>query len=301
MSQIVKNIALASMLASAVASCQPRQDGQNISGGNRAKFSSITMPISDKLKAYIAADKINAFSLSIVPGTCDAGITGTTVSKVASKLELTGSTIMSEKLRQGCAYTLALSLGKADATGSKLEKIYLTNDVEGKKTEVSVDKTRVPKILITAVLYVTADGKNDLKIEGQTVPVPSVTESDAEIGVDIAQNSGQTNQPTDAASLASLEKIRGKSYCRMVGTIAGPAGAKVETCLIFKDSGKGEEQDVSSGIPETIAFSYIVQGDKVTLVKTIGAATSLTDLALAADGSTLTLKEGASVFVWTRK
>jgi hypothetical protein len=71
--------------------------------------------------------------------------------------------------------------------------------------------------------------------------------------------------------------------------------------LVFKESGKGEETDVSSGIPETIAFNYIVQVDKVTLVKTIGAATSITDLALAADGATLTLKEGTSVFVWTRK
>jgi hypothetical protein len=300
MSQIVKSIVFASVVAVFV-SCQPRQDGQNIISGNRARFSSITMPISDKLKAYVAADKINAFSLSIVPGACDAGVTGTAISKVANKLELTGSTLMSEKLRQGCAYTLALSLGKADASGSKLEKIYLTNDVEGKKTEVPIDKTRVSKILITAVLYVTADGKNDLKIEGQTVPVPTVTESDAEIGVDIAQNSGQTNQPTDPVSVASLEKIRGKSYCRMVGTIAGPAGAQVEACLTFKDNNQGEEKDVSSGIPQTLAFRYMVEADKVTLVKTVGSATSITDLNLTADGSTLSLKEGTNVVVWTRK
>jgi hypothetical protein len=191
----MRKAALATIAMALSASCLPRPDSQGIRSGSRSRISSITMPLPDKLKQYVGPEKINAFSLNIIPGTCDAGVTGTTVNKLAGKVDINGSTLDSEKIRQGCAYTLTLSLGKADASGSKLEKIYLTNELQGKKTEISIDKTRVAKIQVTALLYVTEDGKKDLQIDGQTISVPSTTESDAEIGFDIAeQTPGQTSQ-----------------------------------------------------------------------------------------------------------
>jgi len=301
MSLTLRTTALSTTFLTIFASCQPRPESQDAWPGSRAHFSSITMPISDKLKTYMGADKINAFSLNIAPSACDAGVTGTTVDKVATKLELAGSTILSEKLRQGCAYTLTLSLGKADASGSKLEKIYLTNEAQGKKTEVPIEKTRVAKILITAILYVTEDGKKDLKIEGQTVPVPSVTDSDAEIGVDIAQNAAQVTQQTDPASLAGLEKVRGKSFCRKVGSLeSGPTVMLVDTCLNFKENGVGDETDVSSGIPQKISFKYAVTTDKVTVAFSNAPIQSFREYALAANGRSISLKEGTNMLIWTK-
>jgi hypothetical protein len=194
MSTNINMIAIATAAMTVIASCGVAPEAEDLGARKGSRISSITMPIPDRLKAYVAPDKINAFNLSIEPGTCDQGVTGTTITKVAGKIDGSGPTLANEKIRQACSYTLILSLGKVDATGTKLEKVYLTNDIEGRRTEIPIEKTRVSKIQVTTLLYVTADGQKDLMIEGQTVPVPTITESDAEIGVDIAQDGSQTPQ-----------------------------------------------------------------------------------------------------------
>lgn len=171
---------------SQLASCLPRPVDGGTSVRGRSRVSSITMPVPDKIKSLIGADKINSYSLKVEPGICDAGINGTRIDKASGKLELGGGILANEKLRQGCAYTLILSLGKSDATGTKLEKIYLTNDVESLRTQITIEKSRASKIQVTALLRVTDDGKRDLNINEQAIPVPSQTESDAEIGIDVA-------------------------------------------------------------------------------------------------------------------
>jgi hypothetical protein len=152
-------------------------------------MASISMPIPDTLKNHVSPEKINAYSLSIVPGTCDAGVNGTKIEKTAVKLEVTGATLANEKLRQGCSYTLTLSLGKADSAFTKLEKIYLTNDFDQKRTQISIEETRAARIKIVALLSVTSDGKTDLGFNQPSFPVPSGSESDVDISVDIDRNS----------------------------------------------------------------------------------------------------------------
>lgn len=240
MNNNVSLFALTLSAMTAFSSCLPRPESEGLAGRRGSRISSITMPIPDALKAHVGPDKINAFNLSIIPGTCDTGVTGTTLSKVAGKIDVSGPTLANEKIRQACAYTLLLSLGKADASGTKLEKVYLTNEIEGKKTEIPLEKTRVSKIQVTAVLYVTEDGRKDLNINGQPVPVPSITESDAEIGVDIAQDGPQTTQSgipvsdydyrrdivfTDVASYAFSGNDYGSAFYRDVMTHT-PAGER---------------------------------------------------------------------------
>jgi hypothetical protein len=159
-----------------------------------SRLSTITMPVPDKLKSLIGPNKINAYSLVITPGNCDAGVTGTSVEKIAQELDLNGATLANEKIKQGCDYTLVISLGKADAGKTKLEKVYLTNDAQDKRTEISADQTRSSKIKVTALVFVTQDAKTDLGINDQAIIVPSVNESDLDIDIDIGPNGSNQNQ-----------------------------------------------------------------------------------------------------------
>jgi hypothetical protein len=152
---------------------------------NPGDLSWITMPIPDQIKPHIAENKINAYSLSITAGACDPGVVAQSVSLNMVSLDLAGGKLVNEKLVPGCAYTLALSLGHADAARTMMQKTYLTNDQDGKRTEISIEQSRASKIKVTAVLYVTEDGKKDLKLDSEQVPVPSVDTSDVDIAVDI--------------------------------------------------------------------------------------------------------------------
>ena len=189
---MVKYVALVSIGTIVWTACVPVLRNQN-GMGRGSRLASVTMPVPEKLKAFIGPDKINAYSLSITPGACDSGVTGTTIVKTAEKLEFTGATLANEKLRQGCAYTLVLSLGKSDEANTKLEKVYLTNDLSDKRTLISADQTRVVKIQVTAILFITDDGKSELKIDSQLIPVPSIGTSDLDIGIDV----GGTGTPND--------------------------------------------------------------------------------------------------------
>lgn len=207
-----------------VTSCLPQTAADGVGGRSRSRISSITMPVPDKLKPLVAPEKINAYSLSIISGTCDSGITGTKIEKPSVKLELGGGTLANEKLKQGCAYTLIISLGKADSSGSKLEKIYLTNDTEARRTQIPIEKSRSAKIQATAMLYVTDDGKKDLGINELAILVPSVSESDVEIGVDIAQDGSndydwrKDAKFTDISQKSFSGKDYGSAYYRDVMT-----------------------------------------------------------------------------------
>jgi hypothetical protein len=168
------------------------QNERGIRGGSR--MSSITMPIPEALKAHVAEDKINAMNLSIVPSNCDLGVTGTTVNRKAIKVDVVNFVLANEKIRQACEYTLVLSLGRANSSRTELEKVYLTNDTDGKRTKIPLEQTKSPKIRVTATLYVTEAGKNDLQINGELIPVPSQTLSDAEISIDIDQSGNRPPQ-----------------------------------------------------------------------------------------------------------
>jgi hypothetical protein len=172
--------------AQAVDPIQPRKSS--------SRLATITMPVPDKLKSLIGPTKINAYSLVITPGNCDAGVVGTTVEKIAEDLDMNGATLANEKIKQGCDYTLVISLGKADAAKSKLEKVYLTNDAQDKRTQISADQTRNAKIKVTALVFVTQDAKTDLGINDQAVVVPSVNESDLDIDISIGGNGTTPNQ-----------------------------------------------------------------------------------------------------------
>lgn len=157
---------------------------------NRSNVSSITMMIPDQIKPFLADGRLDAYNLAIVTGVCDQGVIGKSIVKVAQKIDVASGKLSDEKLSRGCAYTLTMSLGKADKDSTKLEKVYLTNDQDGKRTEISAEQTKNDKIKINAILYVTAEGKSDLKIEGQQIEIPTAEYSDVDIGVDLGQQAG---------------------------------------------------------------------------------------------------------------
>ncbi len=97
---------------------------------------------------------------------------------------------------------------------------------------------------------------------------------------------------------SATAKLTNKSYCRNVRSLGGGIS---ETCLHFKENSTGEETGVSGGIPRNEKFSYSVSGKKVTVIISSPLSAYIRDLTLADDGSTMSMKEGANVFVWTRK
>lgn len=169
---------------------------ESLHNPNRSNLSSIVMLIPDQIKPYISDGRLDAYNLSIMPGACEEGVVGKSIIKIAQRIDVASGKLSDEKLVRGCAYTLTMSLGKSDKEGSKLEKIYLTNDQDGKRTEIAAAQTKFEKIKINAVLYVTADGKSDLKIEGQQIEVSSPEYSDVDIGVDIGEQAGDFSWQT---------------------------------------------------------------------------------------------------------
>ncbi len=152
---------------------------------DQSRMSSIVMLIPEQIKSFVSDGRLDAYSLSIKPVVCDDGVVGRSIIKVAQKISLTNSKLADEKIVRGCSYTLAMSLGKSDKSRLKLDKVFLTNDQDGRRTEISSAQTAAEKIKVTAVLYVTDDGKSDLKIQGQEIEVPSLDYSDVDIGVNI--------------------------------------------------------------------------------------------------------------------
>lgn len=140
---------------------------------NQSKTSSIAMPMPDKLKALIGPNKINGYSFALESSNCQGSVVGTNIAPSVKNLDSTGLFLANERVQQGCDYTIIISLGKLDAAGVNLEKIYLTNNVDGQRTKVEAAKTFVPNIAVTALLMVTDDGKKDLGIDSQGVSVPS--------------------------------------------------------------------------------------------------------------------------------
>lgn len=185
---IIASTFFATNLLTACLAKAPAQYPGGRSGAS--KVASVTMPIPPAMKPFVAEDKINAYSLVITGGACLDGATGTTINKPFAKLS-PDDKLANEKIRKACDYTVILSLGKADAAGTKMEKIYLTNDIEGKRTFVTKDKTQSDKIPMDVIVWATDLGKQELGI-GQPIIVPSITEVDANINVSISNS----NQPS---------------------------------------------------------------------------------------------------------
>jgi hypothetical protein len=190
-----------------LASCLPSRLADESVAGARSRMASITMPVPDKLKNYIGPDKINAYDLSITPGACDQGVTGTTIRKVSQPLDLNGVSFANEKLRQGCAYTLVIALGRADQMQQNLAKIYLSNDLDGRRTEISAEQTRTAKINVTAYLYITNDGAKDLGLSLPSIPIPSSTHSDVDISIGVGGGQPPQNQQIPPGDYSWRENI----------------------------------------------------------------------------------------------
>ena len=213
-------------------SCK-RQMMDPVQAPSGARLASITMPMPDKLKSLIGPTKINAYSLSIKPGTCDSGVTGTQIEKIAEDLDTNGATLASETIKQGCEYTLAISLGKADAQKTKLEKIYLTNDTSDKRTQIAAEQTRTSKIKVTALVFVTEAARKDLGIDDQAVVVPSSNETDLDIKIDIGGNS--TNQGQQQSGPTTLPP--GQNNQSQTGDYDWKAFAKISEVPTYPFSG----------------------------------------------------------------
>ena len=105
-------------------------------------------------------------------------MTATDIHKEAQPVAINGGMLIQSSIKQGCAYTLTLSFGNAATYGTKIDQVYLTNDTDGKRTEIPTEKTLSSNISVDVQLYVTAAGKAALGIQGNTIDVPHVTNTD---------------------------------------------------------------------------------------------------------------------------
>lgn len=184
---------------SIMASCSGRGDlvtpGRQ---GGGSRMSSVTMSIPDKIKPYMGDGKINAWSLSLIGGECANG--GSSLStRDKFGIFADGPALISEKISTGCAYTIILSLGKANTDKSGLDSIYLTNDLDGKRTELSQDKTRDTKIAANITLYFTAEGE---RVLGRPSDSGSISGGDSAVG------DGQDSEAIDPPSTSTPSEIK---------------------------------------------------------------------------------------------
>lgn len=124
-----------------------------------SQISSVSIPVPNELKQFIAEEKINSLHLKITPRSCDEGVVGTNIEKFVPNFGQSNSALANERLRKGCTYSLAISLGKANSSRTGFEKIFLTNDTENLRTTIQVPKTSQEKLRTTVRVYPTNDGK----------------------------------------------------------------------------------------------------------------------------------------------
>jgi uncharacterized protein YkwD len=146
-------------------------------GAGSSRTSSVTMPIPEKLKKYLGPDKINAWSLSVIGGTCSKSDVVPVTFKDKFGVLSDSDVLINERITAHCAYTFVLALGKSNPEKTKLEKIYLTNDLEGKRTEVSAEKNSGGKVPVSVLLYFTADGLTVLGESSRTPTDPLVPDT----------------------------------------------------------------------------------------------------------------------------
>jgi uncharacterized protein YkwD len=164
------------------------------SAGGASRVSSVSMPIPAKLKPYLGDGKIDAWSLSIVAGTCSSGAPVPVSHKEKFGLFSNSDVLISEKITANCAYTFVLSLGKASADKTKLEKVYLTNDLDGKRTEITAEQNKGGKVPVAVMLYFTADGTSALGTTSGT-SIDSAPPTNNTPSPDSTLNNNTLNQP----------------------------------------------------------------------------------------------------------
>jgi hypothetical protein len=181
--------------------CQARKSiGQRSAA--EARLSSITMPLPAAIKEHVGDDKINALSLTIEGNSCENdGVEATQISRSALRMT-SDDKLANEKVRRGCDYELTLSLGQASDDATKLSKVYLTNDRDGKRTKIKAADTKAEQLRVTVRLMVTEAGEKDLGIKG-AIPIPSQGEVD--ISIEPQFDDGSTSDP-------DLDKVVGYDW-----------------------------------------------------------------------------------------
>ncbi len=178
-------------------SCRLKPIDDIRSAGGAARISSVSMPVPEKLKPYLVDGKIDAWSLSIIGGVCANGAMTPVSHKEKFGLFSGSDILLSEKITANCAYTFTMSLGKASADKTKLEKVYLTNDLDSKRTEITAEQNKGGKVPVTIMLYFTSDGTAAL---GATsgAPLDPTASNNNTLTPDATLNNGASNQPAPA-------------------------------------------------------------------------------------------------------
>ena len=157
-SKLAITVSLISLLST---SCGQQTENENsiVYPASYSQISSVSIPVPNELKPFISEEKINSLYLKITPLICDDGVVGTTIERFISNFTQNNTTLANERLKKGCTYSLAVSLGKANSSRSGFEKIFLTNDTANLRTTIQVSKTSQEKIKTTVRVYPTNDGK----------------------------------------------------------------------------------------------------------------------------------------------
>lgn len=169
------------ILALALTSCSTEHDIEGMGGRQAAghsRVSSVTIPVPDQLQPFLGEEKINSLNLRITPTICDDGIDGTRVEKFITSFGANSPALAKERLKKGCTYALALSLGKANSDKTDFQNIYLTNDTESLRTKIQLGKSSEDRIQATVRVFPTNDGKAALGLPGDPINIQSATTPD---------------------------------------------------------------------------------------------------------------------------
>ena len=266
--------------------CHPKSN--RASGGGEgsesgSQLSSITMRLPDKTK-FKEPELLSGYRLVIEP-IDDNCPRATRVNKVA----LWSDTTLSEKIAQGCDYSIGMQLGKlsADKTQIATSDIYFSNYTDAKsgkklpRTEIDGRST----VNLTIELTITKEGEaKGFGKEGTKEQTPG--ETDLDIKVEFKTPSPS---PTPTATPTAAEPVITEL------TAGGDAGCPLTTESKIEDKGRGFRFDLKgNGVrsetatkPEKLAYCYL--NVKMTIPPTkqcaLGQASITTLRNLAAGGT----------------
>jgi hypothetical protein len=188
-------------IAAMLSACS--QENESAQGPNRgavgSRVSSINIPVPGGLAPFIGPDRINGLHLKITPRECKDGVIGTTIDRFFLNFGSSSGSLTSEKIRIGCNYALAMSLGRAVDGSKTLERIFLTNDSASTWTKIQAMDSTGETIRVVVRVFPTQDGNNILGIPGDPIDMQSDDNT--------PQNQNGGSQPNPSSSMRNWKVV----------------------------------------------------------------------------------------------
>lgn len=138
-----------------------------------SKLSTVKITPPAQLESKIQTGVIDALSIEIIPGNCEDGSQGTRVKKTILQIQ-SGTSLKNIKVKSKCDYKIILEMGKLDAAGGSLGKVYLSNATS--PTQLDAENVQGDNIKAQTTLLVTPEGQGVIEpgqLNNEPIPQPS--------------------------------------------------------------------------------------------------------------------------------